>query len=341
MNSTKKQTKEEFIAKAKEVHGDKYDYSKVEYINNVTPVIITCPIHGDFEQKPKNHKRGDGCYKCGRERMIESLKNKKRKINKPKKVITKEEFITRAKNKYGDKFDYSNINYIDYNTKVKIICKKHGEFWQKPVYHLQGNGCKECINEEKRERYSLGKDKFIEKSKELFNNFYTYDKVVYINNSNNVIITCPKHGDFKCTPKNHLKGRGCPLCKLEGHVYENRLYNLLLTIFDENEIIREYRTEWLTNNKSFDFYIPKYKLAIEHQGSQHFKEVKFFGNGKKFERTCFLDKEKYEESLKNDVKLMYFSFELTKEPDNYFSKVFLEKEKNNFINEIKNIIHNE
>ena len=104
--------KEEFIEKARKVHGDEYDYSKVEYKNNKTKVCIICPKHGEFWQKPNSHlSSGQGCPKCGGTCKIET-----------------EEWVKRAKKIHGDKYDYSLVNYKNYITKVKILCPKHGEF---------------------------------------------------------------------------------------------------------------------------------------------------------------------------------------------------------------------
>ena len=123
----KKLTCEEFILKSIAVHGDKYDYSKVEYINNRTKVCIICPIHGEFWQTPINHiNNKNGCPKCGNN------------------MISVEEFIKRARKIHGDKYDYSKVNYINSNTPVCIICPKHGEFWQSPATHLDYSGCPKC-----------------------------------------------------------------------------------------------------------------------------------------------------------------------------------------------------
>ena len=111
----------EFIAKAKAVHGDKYDYSKVNYVNSFTKVTIICPKHGEFEQTPNLHLKSQGCPNC--------YGNKK---------MTIEEFIKRAKEVHGDKYDYSKVKYVNALTKVTIICPIHGEFEQTPAKHLLG-----------------------------------------------------------------------------------------------------------------------------------------------------------------------------------------------------------
>tara|TARA_R110002167_G_C12430563_1_gene629787 strand:- start:109 stop:576 length:468 start_codon:yes stop_codon:yes gene_type:complete len=128
-------TNKKFITKAKDVHGNKYDYSKVDYVSAHKKVIIKCKIHGDFEQRPKNHLSGQGCPDCSH----------------TKKLITIE-FIKRAKKLHGNLYDYSNTNYINSHTEVIIRCKTHDfKFNQAARNHLQGSGCIICsINKRKK-----------------------------------------------------------------------------------------------------------------------------------------------------------------------------------------------
>ena len=121
-------TKEEFIERARKIHGDKYDYSKVDYVNGDTKVCIICPEHGEFWQKPNYHMKGRGCPLCA--------------SNIP---LTTNEFIKRAKEVHGDKYDYSKVEYVNYGTKVCIVCPKHGEFWQLTGNHIgKKQGCPRC-----------------------------------------------------------------------------------------------------------------------------------------------------------------------------------------------------
>ena len=117
----KKLTTEEFIEKARKVHGGKYDYSKVEYVNNSTKVCIVCSEHGDFWMRPKNHMRGDSCPICARKEV--GVANS----------ISHEEFIERVGVLYGGKYDYSKTNYERMHVKVCVICPIHGEFWVTPA----------------------------------------------------------------------------------------------------------------------------------------------------------------------------------------------------------------
>lgn len=132
-----KKTTEQFIEEAKKVHGDKYDYSKVEYINNHTNVCIICPEHGEFYQTPQHHiNRKHGCPKCV-------------KIStKIKHTLGIESFIKKSKQIHGSKYDYSKVEYVNSKTKVCVICPEHGEFFQTPSVHLRGCGCPKCAHEE-------------------------------------------------------------------------------------------------------------------------------------------------------------------------------------------------
>ena len=126
-------TTEEFVEKARKVHGNKYDYSKVNYVASDEKVCIICPEHGEFWQTPSNHLMGQRCPQCG---------NISRGILKR---LTTEEFVEKARKVHGNKYDYSKVNYVTSDEKVCIICPEHGEFWQSTGNHLQGNGCPKCV----------------------------------------------------------------------------------------------------------------------------------------------------------------------------------------------------
>jgi very-short-patch-repair endonuclease len=192
---TQRYDNECFIEKAVKKHGDKYDYSKVLYKNSLSKVIIICKVHGEFEQVPSSHLQGSGCLIC-------SGAYKK----------TSEEFIKVSKKLHGDIYDYSKVEYIGCKIKVKIICKKHGEFEQTPDSHVQGCGCNKCAIVIRQEDRLSNNEEFIEKSKIIHGEKYDYSKIEYINSVTNVVITCIKHGDFYQTPNSHLCGYGCKKC---------------------------------------------------------------------------------------------------------------------------------
>lgn len=243
---------EQFIEKAKKVHEDKYDYSKVEYVNPKTKVCIICSEHGEFWQKPYNHLNGQGCSKC----RYGMLSNKYKK--------TTEQFIEEAKKVHGDKYDYSKVNYNLCQDKVIIICPKHGEFKQRPLSHIQGQGCPHCYNESKIGKYVLGNDNFIKKARKIHGNKYDYSKVKYTLTRNKVIIICPKHGEFEQTPEGHLQGKGCPMCGNHLSKAENAIYEYICNFISKDDIIRRDRS--VLDNLELDIYIPKLQIAIEYNG---------------------------------------------------------------------------
>ena len=178
-----------FVKKAKIIHHNKYDYSKVDYIKSTKQVIIICPIHGEFKQKPAAHLQGFGCQICG-----------------GSKKLTQKEFIAKA-TKIHDKYDYSLVKYKNMGTKITIICPEHGEFRQKPVKHINGQGCPKCKNQ-------LTKEEFISRATNKHNNKYDYSLVKYKNIDSPITVICPKHGEFLTTPYRHLK-YGCKLCSID------------------------------------------------------------------------------------------------------------------------------
>ena len=176
----KMQKTDEFIKKARKVHGDKYDYSKVEYVNNHTKVCIICPKHGEFWQVPNSHLNGNGCPACV------GLKR-----------LTKEEFINRANRVHNYKYDYSNCNFISTHFKVDIICPIHGTFSQLPKNHLKGQGCPECGKLYAKEWHKGNYDGFMEESKKRFGDIYEFPNIKeeYVNSHSVIHIKCKKCGN--------------------------------------------------------------------------------------------------------------------------------------------------
>jgi hypothetical protein len=125
-------TQKDFIEESIALHGEHYDYSKVAYRDSKVPVVIGCPVHGDFEQLPYAHLQGSGCPLCGDIAGTD------------KRRSTLDDFIQAAIGVHGDKYDYSKVDYKGAFDYVTIICKEHGEFRQAPTNHLSGNGCRKC-----------------------------------------------------------------------------------------------------------------------------------------------------------------------------------------------------
>lgn len=184
-------TAEDFIERSRAIHGNRYNYDKVVYTSSDAKVEIICKKHGSFFQTAKDHMYGNNCQICGK--------------NGAK---TKEEFLKLAIEKHGDTYCYDKVNYLNVSTKVKIICKKHGSFYQKPSSHIYGAGCIECGFD----KMKHSTDSFIKMSKEIHKDKYNYDKVIYKGANDKVIITCKKHGDFLQAPGSHLRGHKCSMC---------------------------------------------------------------------------------------------------------------------------------
>jgi hypothetical protein len=189
-----------FIENASNLHNNKYDYSKVEYIKAIQKVIIICKIHGEFLQSPNNHLSKKGCPQCG-----QSIKSIKRKS-------TTDNFIIKANIIHNNKYDYSHVNYINAIEKVIIICKFHGKFLQTPHDHLSKRGCNKCSIDNHIIRCTYNTNIFIKNAINTHGNKYDYSLVKYIKSNKKVIIICKTHGEFLQTPANHIAGNNCIKC---------------------------------------------------------------------------------------------------------------------------------
>ncbi len=193
-----------FVEKAIKIHGDKYDYSKVNYTNSKVKVIIICKEHGEFEMTPNGHLRGNKCRKCKYEKHGLLLKK------------SLEQFIEEANIKHNHKYDYSLVkDFKNSQTKIDIICKIHGIFQQTPKDHSSGQGCRLCGINKNTLNKTKSHEKFIEEAINIHNNKYEYSLVEYINSRSKVNIVCKLHGVFQQSPSSHLKGHGCRQCSTE------------------------------------------------------------------------------------------------------------------------------
>ena len=214
----RKKTKEQFILESEKIHGDKYDYSLVNYINGSTPVDIICPHHGIYRKKPIKHtSTKQGCTICSK--LVSQDKQRK----------TSDEFIIESKKIHGDRYNYTLVDYERYGSKVKIICSEHGEFEQTPGNHLKGKGCKYCGGTSK-----MDTKLFINKSKNIHGDKYIYTNTKYINSCSKVKIICSEHGEFEQTPNNHIsKGQGCYVCL--GEVHDSESFKNICSVVHDNK----------------------------------------------------------------------------------------------------------
>lgn len=297
----------DFKEKAKSVHFGFYSYDKVNYINAKEKVIITCPIHNDFEQIPYNHLMGKGCLKCG----IEKLKNIFRK--------SQSNFINDCRKIHSDKYDYSLVEYINDSTEIKILCRIHGEFSQRANKHLRGHGCPHCKHIKTKHTNQIKHSTlFPIKARKIHNGFYDYSNVDYIDAKTPVNIICPKHGSFSQIPSNHLNGKGCSKCSQS--VGERKIEIFLLEQKIEFESQKKFDDCIRKSKLSFDFYLPSKNLIIEFDGLQHYKPLGFMGGYQKLKYTKECDKIKDEYCKKNNIRLLRISYKEVNRIDEILKK---------------------
>lgn len=232
---SKKVTTKDFINRGRAIHGDKYDYSRTVYIAAIQHVTITCPIHGEFQQRPVNHLMGRGCPHCG-----------------GSKALTLEKFIERASARHGNRYNYSLVKFKNVESKIEIICPKHGSFKQRVMSHLKGFNCPTCGSESKAEKLKQPFDEFLIAAKATHGDKYNYSKVNYINAQTKVKIICPEHGLFLQRPVNHIRDIGCSKCSHTAAGLERRL--------STEEFIRRAK---LVHSDKYDYSNVNYTTAHE------------------------------------------------------------------------------
>lgn len=242
-----KSSLEYFAKRGEEIHPGLYDYSHFKYVDYYTPGWIICKeCECAFLQSPHKHlTKKRGCYICG----IKKRADKRR--------MPIEEFIRRAKLVHGDKYDYSKVEYTTIIDKVCIICPEHGEFWQKGYDHLHGHGCAKCCQSR------------LEAEMEIF---LKDNNIEFIEQANK-------------------------------------------SVFD-----------WL-GSFSLDFYLPKYNVAIECQGGQHFQPIEYFGGWEEFKTVQERDRRKFELCKEHNIPIIYYSNIDDNGSRSFFQEIIHDKEK--------------
>ena len=261
--------KNTFIPYVQQYFKNKYDYSKVDYVDGKTPVTVICLQHGEFQVEPRHHADGAECPICL------GIQNFKKKADRS---MGKEGFIKRAREVWGEKYDYSKVNYKN-SEKVTIICKKHQrEFQQTADSHLlKFEGCEQCKLENQIAKQTKTTEDFIKRARIIFEDKYDYSKVEYKDANTPVVIICKIHGEFQQEPIAHLQEWGCSAC---GHstkqsVGERKIEEVLIS--KKIKYIREKIFDGCKNiqHLRFDFYLPELNKCIEFDGIQHFEPTKF------------------------------------------------------------------
>jgi len=246
---TLRKNSEEIIREFVNKHGNKYDYSLVEYKGSSELISIICENHGIFQQLPYSHLSGRGCGKCDRSHKL-----------------TLSEYIKKATEVHSDKYDYSKTIYNGSSNSVKIICPKHGSFERVATEHLNGAGCKICDGNS-----ILSKRELKKFFKELYNNKYNYNLDNYVNVDSIIVVVCPEHGEFETKVKYHKSGHECKRCKKVISKGEEKIAEILN--FKCIKYVKEMGFNGCVNKNKlpFDFYLPDYNICIEYDGIQHFE----------------------------------------------------------------------
>lgn len=291
-------TYEYFVRRAKEVHGNKYDYANTIVKSYKDKVKIFCNKHQEyFFQRPYGHLEGKGCQKCANENRNNSRK------------YTTQSFIQKANIVHHDTYDYSETEYVNSKTKVVIICKKHGKFLQTPAMHLEGKGCLKCSIEKLHSNQKLPFKIFLERAKLLFGNKYFYFSSTYDGFHKSIKIyckTCKKV--FTKKVSKHLCGQGCPYCNKSISLGEQRIMNWLninRIAFDFQKRFKKCKHKTILR---FDFYLPSYNMCIEYQGRQHYEPVELFDKEESLHDRQERDKIKREFCKKENIKFLEIKY---------------------------------
>ena len=248
-----KYTKEKFIEKAKEVHGNKYDYSKVNYVNSSTKVCIICPEHGEFWQTPNSHLNGSGCPECSGLKKWDT-----------------EKFIKKAREVHGNRYDYSEAVYVNKRTPVTIICPIHGKFVQNPHNHVsQKQGCPLCGKKYAIEWRKNDYRSFVDESIKRFGNIYEFPNIEneYENSHSKIHIKCKKCGSiFEKIACDHITSPhgGCLKCYANKSTGEEEIGEFISRLVGKENVV--FRSRAVLPNTELDIYIPCKKISIEYNG---------------------------------------------------------------------------
>ena len=199
-----------FVISSQKIHGVRYDYSDVDYVNTMTKVIVICHAHGSFEVRPNSHLNGNGCPACGRISARENM------------ALDYSKFLERAEKVHKDRYRYISESYVNYTSKMTMFCLEHGFFKQTPHSHISMKaGCPKCGNRQAGISNKKDWETVLELFKSVHGNRFAYDNSKYKDVSHKIRIKCDKHGWFEQKPYQHYGGAGCMKCSNE-EVHENQ-----------------------------------------------------------------------------------------------------------------------
>lgn len=286
--------KQNFIARARSIHGETYDYNNVRFVNTNTKVTILCKKHGTFQQRPYSHLEGRGCPTCKHEK---------------KKYQTQHKLIDKARKVHSNFYTYEKVNYTGPNDKVTITCPLHGDFIMRLWNHAQGQQCPLCGAGKRRTT-----EDFVYLAKEIHGDLYEYRDVTYKSATDPIIVTCKQHGPFSTTPDRHIGyyRQGCPVCSISKG--ERYIYHVLCELGISGFVCQKQFNDCFAPDTNlplrYDFYIPTHNLLIEYDGQHHYQTVDYSGNMaqdqqyKRFVRIQYLDEIKNSYAGQHNIKLL-------------------------------------
>jgi hypothetical protein len=263
-----------------------YTFDMSDYTNTHCKILTICDRGHISKQNVKNLLNGHGCNICGN------------KISSQKQRSNFDDVLKKFRDIHGNKYDYSDFDYIKNRIGSTIKCPEHGNFKQSAWTHMKGHGCPSCSTNRK-----MVTSEFISKAIKIHNNKYDYSKTEYVNMRIPVLIICPKHGEFTQTPMAHLyRMSGCARCNqsigekiVEGYLIQNNIKYVPQKKFDNCRNI---------SHLIFDFYLPDYNACIEFNGIQHYHPIDIFGGDDALKLNKLRDSIKVEYCKKNNINLI-------------------------------------
>lgn len=214
------------------------------------------------------------------------------------------DFTERSKKVHGDYYDYSRANYVNFKTKLEIVCPMHSSFWTTPLSHIYlKSGCPTCGLKKRKTKPKKTTEEFVKKSNVVHDSRYGYTKAIYTSSSEKLIITCHDHGDFEMAANNHLNGSGCPACN--NSKGELKIASILTKF--AIPFIPQYRIDETLYR--YDFYLPMQNILIEFHGVQHYKPVEHWGGESGFINQRFRDSEKIKLAKTNNLPLIVLNYQ--------------------------------
>jgi hypothetical protein len=279
-------TTEEFIRKAVAIHGDMYDYSRSVYKNDREKILIICPFHGEVFMIPSSHLRYGGCTLC--------------------RTMPTAKFVSLAKEKHGDLYDYSKVDYSKSREHVVITCVTHGDFSQSPNAHLQGTGCPLCANLLRGSSQRLDISDCMREAASKNGKCISEE---YKNSQTHMEWECAVGHRFMATYSkisNKKNGTWCPYCGR--YKSEESAREMFQAKFGVS--FPKCRPEWLRNpltghTLELDGFNEELLIAFEYNGKQHYEYIEHFHSGDvaNFERQVERDKVKESLCAEHSVKL--------------------------------------